>query len=559
MELWGENTFKVRAYQKASRIIGGFTDNDLNELIENKGLLEYKGIGKNLFGHIHEIYQKGSFQELDDLIKKIPEGLIKMLDIPGLGPKKIQAIYKNLGIKDIESLKKASMNGSLLKLQGFQEKTAKNILKGIELLSQNTGLIRYDIALKAAEEIRAFIMSETKNPVFIAGSLRRFKELVHDIDLVTYNHDTEMIYKRLSEAEFVKEVPQKGSTKINLITKSSIPCDIRIVNKDELYPALHYLTGSKEHNTRMRSIARTKGLKLNEYGIFNKSGSRLPVDTEEDIFKSLGLKQYIPPELREDMGEIEAAMEKQLPKLVCESDIKGIFHCHTDMSDGELSLERIVEIASSMGIEYVGIADHSVSAHYAGGLTEDDLKRQWQTIDNINSANNGIKLLKGIESDILPSGELDYDDNILECFDFVIGSVHTGFKMDKEKMTGRIIKAIENPYLDILGHPTGRLIQKRDPYSVDMIRVIKAAVRNRKCIEINAHPQRMDIDWFFLKKGLEMGLRSLISLDIHQEKDFYNSYIGIKIAQKAWATKSSILNSKSYDQIKNYFGIGKSL
>ncbi len=555
MELWGENPFKIRAYQKASRILSGFTDSELSELIEDKGLLEHNGIGKALFGHIKEIYDKGTFRELEDLVKKIPPGLLEMLSIPGLGPKKIQAIYKNLGISDINALKKASKNGSLFQIQGFREKTAENILKGIESLNRDQGLIRYDTALKTAERIREYIHAQTKKPVFIAGSLRRFRELVHDIDIVTWTDSPEKLQELISSAPFVRETPQMGHTKISLITDSGMQCDIRMVKKDELYPALHYLTGSKEHNTRMRSLARDLGLKLNEYGVFRQDESQLPVSSEEDIFLSLGLKQYIPPELREDQGEIEAAMENRIPELVCQKDIKGIFHCHTDMSDGELSLERIAEIASGMGLEYVGIADHSVSAHYAGGLTEEDLKSQWQMIDNINSSNSRTKLLKGIESDILPSGEMDYPDNILEGFDFVIGSVHTRFKMDKEQMTRRITKALENPYLDILGHPTGRLIQKREPYAVDMMRVIKSAVKNRKCIEINAHPQRMDIDWFYLKKAISQGLLSLISLDIHQENDFYNTGIGVKIAQKAWAKNSDILNCLTYEEIKRYFSI----
>lgn len=552
MEIWGENSFKIRAYQKASRILDNFTDDDIKSLIIDKELLSEKGIGKNLFNHIEEIYHKGSFKELDDLISKIPQGLIDMLQVRGLGPKKIQAIYQNLGISEIDELKEACKNGRLKTIPGFKQRTVDNILKGIDLMDRTKGLIRYDIAYKEACTIRNYIHSHIQNPVYIAGSLRRFKELVHDIDIVTYFNDIEFIEKILSEAPFLLEIPQKGKTKITLITNKNIQCDIRIVKKDELYAALHYLTGSKEHNTKMRAIAKSLDLKLNEYGIFKKDNSRLPVHSEADIFYNLGMKQYIPPILREDMGEIEKAMENAIPELIKQDQILGVFHCHTNMSDGNLSLEQIVKIAQDRKLQYIGIADHSQSAYYAGGLKTEDLYKQWQLIDNINN-NSNIRLLKGIESDILPDGSLDYPEEILQKFDFIIGSVHSNYRMEKDKMTDRIIKALSNPYLDILGHPSGRLLKRRDPYDIDMMKIIKTAIKYNKYIEINAHPQRMDIDWLYLKKGIELGLKSLISLDIHSIYDFDHIPIGINIAQKAWAKADDILNTKNYTEVRKAF------
>lgn len=547
MELWGDNTFKIRAYQKAARVMRELTDEDLGPLITDKKLMDHKGIGKNLFSHIKEIYEKGTFDELERLISKVPGGLVEMLEIPGLGPKKIQAIYKDLGITDIDSLKKASLEGKLSTIRGFKDKTIKNILKGIENFDRNFGLIYYHHAFNEAMMIKDYIHSMTSNPVYIAGSLRRFKELVHDIDLVTYNTEPDLVCKALEEAPFTLDITQKGHTKLSFVTKNNIQCDIRIVQKDELYSALHYLTGSKEHNTRMRAIAKEHGLKLNEYGIFTVDDLRLSIQSEADIFRHLGINQYIPAVLREDMGELEAAKCNKLPSLIELKDIKGIFHCHTNFSDGDLNLERLVEIASEMNFQYIGISDHSVSAYYASGLTIPQVHEQWRIIDNINRSQTKMKILKGIESDISPDGELDYPEHVLEGFDFIIGSVHSGFNMNKNTMTQRICKAISNPYLDILGHPTGRLLKKRDPYKVDMIELIKTAVKYKKYIEINAHPMRLDLDWVHLKKGIKMGLKSVISLDIHSYEDFSYLPLGLKVAQKAWATVRDILNTQDCD------------
>lgn len=552
LEITGESFFKSKAYYDASRTVE-LLEEELEVLIKENRLKDVKGFGQALTQKLTELVTTGGLEYYEKLKASVPEGLIEMLKIPGLGPKKIRSIYENLGISTIGELKYACMENRLRKLPGFGEKTQKKIIEGIENLGRYSGQYLYPQALTLSNTI---VDDLVKSGLVIrcsgAGSVRRRKETVKDIDIIASSDTPDRVMEFFTSHPLVVQVAAKGDTKSSVVLTDGMNADLRVVNDSEYPYALHHFTGSKEHNTALRHLAKQEGIKMNEYGLF-RGDTLVECRTEEDIFKVLGM-QYIPPELRENNGELEAALENSLPVLIEKEDIKGIIHVHSNYSDGSDTIEELAEYCVRKGYSYLGISDHSQTAYYAGGLKLEDIKRQHEEIEKLNrklSKNNFI-ILKGIELDILPDGELDYSDDILEWFDFAIASVHSSFKMDEDKMTERILKAMSNKHVSILGHATGRLLLSREPYKVNMNEIIKGAVQNKVALEINSNPQRLDLDWRYCKSARELGCKFAICPDAHETGGIEDIAYGINVARKGWLTKDDVINTLDFDGFKNH-------
>jgi DNA polymerase (family 10) len=493
----------------------------------------------------------------------LPEGLMEMLRISGVGPKKVKLLYEKLKIKSVEELESACIAGKLEKVEGFGKKTEENILTGIAALRKHSSKFLYSVAEKDAQNIYSVIQKQ-KGIIRaeIAGSLRRKKEVIGDIDIVASAKAAAVpgIMKAFTSHSEVERITGQGETKSSVVLKSGINCDLRVVEDSEFPFALNYFTGSKDHNVRLRTIAKKFDLSLNEYG-FSKIGSEekrgkakktVPCKNEEAIYTALGL-EYTPPELREDFGEIEAAEKNKLPHLISEKDIRGTFHCHTNYSDGMNTLLEMAEAAQKLGWEYLGIADHSKIAVYANGLTEERVKKQQKEINTLNQKWPDFRIFSGTEVDILPTGALDFSDKILSTFDYVVASVHSSFKMSEAEMTKRILKAIKNNYVTVLGHPTGRLLLQRDAYPLNQTAIIDAAAEYGKCIEINAHPSRLDLDWRMCKYAKEKGVKIAINPDAHVVDGLHDVRYGVGIARKGWLEKNDVLNTMDLHHVQKYF------
>ncbi|HPH41343.1 MAG TPA: DNA polymerase/3'-5' exonuclease PolX [Syntrophorhabdaceae bacterium] len=550
LEIKGENPFKTNAYFNAAKTLS-VTEN-LDDIIKTKRLKQIKGIGEALSQKIEEYSETGRIAYYEELKKEIPPSLIELTAIPNLGPKKIKILYDELGITNAGELEYACKENRLVTLSGFGEKTQKKILKGIEFIKMHKGEFLYGDVFGISEVIRDRFKTIVK-PEFveICGSIRRKREVVKNVDILVCGEDRERLSSFFVSMPEIEEVTLKGDTKISCRLITGIEADLRMVSEAEFSFALLYFTGSKEHNIRLRDISKKKGWNLNEYGLFD-GDNPIYLHSEEEIYRALNLS-YIPPELREDMGEIEAAEEGMLPDLVMLDDIKGVFHIHTEFSDGMDSVEKMAYAAREMGFSYIGVSDHSKSAYYAGGLKVDDIYRQWEIIDELNESNKDFHIFKGIESDILPDGSLDYDEKILEGFDFVIASIHSNFNLKKDDQMKRILKAIENPYTNMLGHPTGRLLLSRDGYDVDMRTIIDAAAEYNVIIELNASPYRLDIDWRHLRYAKEKGVLISINPDAHSAGGLIEVLYGIGIARKGWQEKKDILNTRTILDIKDIF------
>jgi len=550
LEIKGENPFKTNAYFNAAKTLS-VTEN-LDDIIKTKRLKQIKGIGEALSQKIEEYSETGRIAYYEELKKEIPPSLIELTAIPNLGPKKIKILYDELGITNAGELEYACKENRLVTLSGFGEKTQKKILKGIEFIKMHKGEFLYGDVFGISEVIRDRFKTIVK-PEFveICGSIRRKREVVKNVDILVCGEDRERLSSFFVSMPEIEEVTLKGDTKISCRLITGIEADLRMVSEAEFPFALLYFTGSKEHNIRLRDISKKKGWNLNEYGLFD-GDNPIYLHSEEEIYRALNLS-YIPPELREDMGEIEAAEEGMLPDLVMLDDIKGVFHIHTEFSDGMDSVEKMAYAAREMGFSYIGVSDHSKSAYYAGGLKVDDIYRQWEIIDELNESNKDFHIFKGIESDILPDGSLDYDEKILEGFDFVIASIHSNFNLKKDDQMKRILKAIENPYTNMLGHPTGRLLLSRDGYDVDMRTIIDAAAEYNVIIELNASPYRLDIDWRHLRYAKEKGVLISINPDAHSAGGLIEVLYGIGIARKGWQEKKDILNTRTVLEIKDIF------
>ncbi|MGD0338905.1 MAG: DNA polymerase/3'-5' exonuclease PolX [Bacteroidota bacterium] len=546
LELKGENPFKARAYHNAARTISGLTK-EIDVLITSGELATIKGIGEALTEKITELVAAGRLVYYEELKKSLPPGLVEMLGIPGLGPKRIKTLHDRLKISTIDELAAAAKEHRIASLDGFGEKIQLSILEGIEQLKKHAEAFLYPVARMEAEKIIVYLkkIGGIKR-IEVAGSLRRKKEIIRDIDILVAarESDAPKIMQAFVNYGEVDTVLAHGETKSSVRLKSGIQADVRIVSEKEFPFALQYFTGSKEHNVAMRSLAKKADIRMNEYGLFRgESKKSILCKSEEEVFEKLKL-QYIPPELRENLGEVDAAARRAIPQLVEEDDIRGTLHVHTIYSDGVNTMVQMSAAAQAKGWEYLGIADHSVSAAYAQGLTIDRVKKQWKEIDELNSIFKKFVLLKGSEVDILADGSLDYPDRILESFDYVVVSVHSKFKMTEKDMTARIIKGLKNKYATILGHPTGRLLLSREPYPVNMIDIVNAASDYGKAIEINSHPMRLDLDWRLCRYAKEKHVPIVITPDAHSLEGLDDIAYGVGIARKGWLEKKDVANTK---------------
>jgi DNA polymerase (family 10) len=548
LELKGDNPFKSRAYTTGARSLEQFTG-DLHETVDEGTLSQIKGIGDALSKKITELVTTGKLVYYEQLRESIPPGLLDMLRIPGLGPKKIRMLHDKLAIETVGELEYACRENRLIELPGFGKKTQDGIMTGIEHLKIYSERHLYGSIIDTAEQLLTGLEKcSFLHASSLAGSIRRCRETVKDIDILAATDHPDKAADFFLSLPEVAVVIERGKTKISVKLASGVSVDLRIVSAENYPYALHHFTGSKEHNVAMRSRAKQRGLKLNEYGLFRASET-IPCRSEAELFHALGLA-YIPPELREDRGEIEAAERGQLPLLIEEKNIRGLFHVHTDQSDGVDTLESLVAAAKAMGMEYLGIADHSESAFYAGGLDIAAIRRQHEHIDRINAREESFTVFKGIEAEILPDGRLDYDDDTLGRFDFVIAAVHSHFKMPEGEMTMRILTALDNPYVTMLSHPTGRLLLAREPYRVDLVKIIDHAAARGVIIELNANPHRLDLDWRFCRYAVQQGAKIAINPDAHSVQGLNDIRFGINIARKGWVSPDDCINCLDCENIE---------
>ena len=554
LELKGENFFKSRAYQRGGRTILSLSE-DINDLVATGEIRNIEGIGSALADKTTELVTTGKLEYYEKLKASIPPGLVEMTAIPGFGPKKIKKVYDALGIKTIADLEKACNADRLKDLEGFGKTTQGNILQGIKFLRKHKERHLFHHALMAAQPLLEAVKNHPKViRAELAGSLRRKKETIKDIDIVASarDKDVEEVMQFFSTQPGVEKVIGKGPTKCSVVLEKGINADLRIMPDDKFAFILHHFTGSAEHNTAMRGLAKKMGMKVSEYGLFKNEDELIPCKDEMEIFAVLGLS-YIPPELREDNGEIETAAENNIPTMVELSDMKGILHCHSTWSDGANTLEEMALATQKMGYKYFGICDHSEIVVYARGMTPEQVKEQHAEIAELNKKFTDFKILRGTECDIINHGSLDYPDEVLATFDFVVASVHTNLHMSGDDAMNRIIKAMQNRYVDILGHPTGRLLSGRDGLSLDMYKIIDAAAEYNVIIELNASPYRFDIDWRYCKYAKEKGVLISINPDAHSIDGINDMEYGIGIAHKGWLERDNIFNALSLAEVEQFF------
>jgi DNA polymerase (family 10) len=541
LEITGDNPFRIRAFENGANAIEDLSE-DLQALVESGELLEVRGIGKSIFADVKSMLETGTFDEYEKLRKKVPAGVLEMLRVSGMGPKKVKAVYDKLGITSIDELEQAGRDGKLAVLPGFGEKTQTNILLAVSRYRKYSQRFLFSVA---HDEASAILDAVRRVPgvhqSLIGGSLRRCRETIGDIDILATADDAQPVMDVFTSLPNVATIIGKGPTKSSVVMKSGIHVDLRVVRREEFPAASHYFTGNKEHNTEVRARAKKLGYKLNEYGLF-KGENAEAIEDEAALFAKLGM-DFIPPELRENAGEIEAAEERALPQLIEVGDIRGTFHCHTTYSDGRSTLREMAETAKALGLEYLGIADHSQTAVYAGGLDKPKIEKQRQEIASLNQELSPFVLFAGIESDILTDGRLDYDDETLAGFDHVVASVHGQFTGSEAQMTKRIVAAVSNPFTTILGHPTGRVLLSRDGYPVNLIAVFEACAAHKVLIEINAHPYRLDLDWRHVRTAKEMGVQFVINPDAHHTSEIGYYRYGVGVARKGWLTKGDVFNT----------------
>lgn len=557
LDLKGEMFFKTRAYRMAAQTIEAL-DEDIEMFVQQGTLESIPGIGEALAKKITELVTTGKLHYLEELKKEVPSGLIDLLSIPGLGPKKVAAMYRNLGITTLKELQEAAVAGKLRALFGFGEITEKNILRGIQLLEKTSGRVLLSLAYKDGMEYMAYLKTCTQvRNIDVAGSLRRMKETIGDIDILASSKDPEAVMEYFVSYPAVARVLAQGSTKTSVLLKDNLQVDLRVVEDKSYGAALQYFTGSKDHNVTLRNLAIRKGFKLNEYGLFDKNTEKFIVGkTEVEIYKKIGFP-YIEPELRENRGEFEAARKNQLPQLVGYDDILGDLHVHSEWSDGNDPIDTIAQTALERGYRFIGIADHSQSLKVANGLSEKRVTKKIAEIRQLRKKYPRITILAGTECDIKPDGTLDYSNKILKQFDYVIIGIHTAFKMEKSMMTKRITSAMENEHVDILAHPTGRLLGKRDAYEVDVDELIDAAKRTGTRLEINAFPERLDLDDVHVRQTKDHGVQISIGTDAHSIQHFDFMRFGIATARRGWLEKKDILNTFTPQDVLKTLGVSR--
>ena len=552
MELYGK-VWESRAYQKAARTIETLSK-DVGDIYKEKGLdglMEIGSVGEGLAKKIEEFLKEGKIKKHQELLESIPKGLIDIMSIPGMGPKKAARLNKELNIDSVEKLERAAKRGKIRVLEGFGEKSEQDILRGVEVFKRGQERMFLGGALFLAKEIvNKLKMLKEVEKAEIAGSVRRMKETIGDIDILVLSKKPGVVMDFFTKLPNVDFVQAKGDTKSSVTLKEGLDCDLRVLDEKSFGAALNYFTGSKEHNIRLRQIAITKGWKLSEYGLFDKSDKQVAGKTEEEIYKKLGM-DYIEPELRENVGEIEAAQKGNLPKLVSYNSIKGDLHIHTNWSDGENSIDEMVNACIDLGYQYIAITDHSKSERIANGLDEKRILKYTREIENIRKKYPQIQILAGSEVSILKDGKLDFPKNILEKLDWVVGSIHSGFKMPEKEMTSRVLKAIDSDYLNLLGHPTGRIVNKREPFEIDLDRIFEKAKEKNVLMEINSN-WRLDLSEQNIRKAKQFGLKFCIDTDSHSTSQLKLMELGISQAKRGWLEEKDVVNSwssKNFDKL----------
>ncbi len=555
LDIKGEIFFKTRAYRIAAQAIE-VLEEDIEIVVSEDRLTSISGIGAAIAKKITEIVETGRLEYLEELTKEIPKGLLDLLKIQSLGPKKVASLYRNLGITSIKKLRDACLQGKLRNLDGFGVITELNILRGIALLEKTSGRALLNVAFSDGNNYIEYLKNCDKiDAINIAGSLRRMKETIGDVDILASSNHPNIVMEYFIKYPDVDRVLLKGSTKTSVILYDNLQVDLRVVKKESYGAALQYFTGSKEHNVAMRSLAIKKGFKLNEYGLFDKeTETYITGKTEGEIYNKLDL-DYIEPELRENSGEIEAAKKKQLPKLVGYDDILGDFHVHSDWSDGSNSIEEIVQVAKNFGYRFVCITDHSQSLRVANGLSESRVDKKIKKIQELNKKNSDFKIYCGTECDIKADGTMDYRNSVLKKFDVVYGGIHTSFKMDRPTATKRIVKAMENNYVHAVAHLTCRMIGRREPFDLDMEEIMDVAKKTDTFLEINAFPDRLDLKDTHVKLAKERGVKVILGSDAHFIANLPFMRFGIATARRGWLEKKDILNTYSTHDIEKILGV----
>lgn len=550
LEFRGDNPFRIRAYRRAAQNLESFSG-DLDALASADRLQELSGIGVDLAAKINEYLRTGRIAAFERLKRTIPKGVFELFEVPGVGPKTAKLLIERLHITTIPQLEAAAKAHRLSRLPGFQAKKEENILKGIEIVHKGRSRMHLGIALPLAQELLAFLKTiPGVSRVSTAGSLRRMRETIGDLDLLAASARPSRVMEAFTHAPFCARVLASGQTKSSIVTSEGLQVDLRVVEPDSFGAALQYFTGSKEHNVRLREMASRQGMKINEYGIFRtRTNRKLGGREEAEIYRVLGLP-WIPPELREDSGEIEAAKARRLPSLVEAEDLRGDFHIHTTWSDGSDSLEAMAKAGQAHGYRYLAICDHSQSLKVAHGMTVARLRQQMKKVQALNERlPPSFRLLMGAEVDILNDGAMDYPNEVLSDLDFVIGSVHSGFTQSEAAITRRIIRAMENPYVTLIAHPTGRLMGQREPYAVDLEAALKAAKATGTAVEINAYPRRLDLCDTAARRAQTLGVMLAISTDSHSLDQLDQMTFGLGVARRAWLEPRHLLNCLSLEQL----------
>lgn len=556
LELQNANPFRVRAYRNAARIVGELKLDLAATIAAGRPLPKLPGIGTDLEAKLREFATSGKIGALERLKKEVPAGVAELLKLPGLGPRRVRALYEELHVHTLPQLLRAARDGRIRSLPGFGAKTEQHIAEAIERTMGQVRRFKLAIAAQYADALLAHLQQAPGVlEVAAAGSLRRAKETVGDLDLLATAPDGAPVCRHFTHYPDVADVLQSGETRASVVLKSGLQVDLRVVPQESYGAALMYFTGSKAHNIRLRNLAIDQGLKLNEYGLF-KDKCALAGGSEEEVYSALGLP-WIPPELREDRGEIEAAKKRALPELVERGDLRGDFHAHTKWSDGTATIEEMAQAARAHGLEYLAISEHSRRLTVAHGLDPVRLAKQRDEIERIDAKLDGVRLLAGIEVDVLEDGSLDLPDAALAPLDVVIAAVHSKFDLPRAKQTARILAALDNPHVKVLAHPIGRLIDQREPYDVDMLAVIRKCKARGVALELNAHPQRLDLTDLHCRMAKDEGARVAINSDAHSVHEFDNLVYGVGQARRGWLEKADVLNTRPLDEVRAWLWRGR--
>jgi DNA polymerase (family 10) len=548
LEVRDESPFRIRAWQRAAQTLEALGE-DVTAVAARGALRSLPGVGKEIAARIEEYLATGRLELLDRLRENLPPNLLGLLEVRGLGPRTALALWQQVGIETVAQLEEACRSGRIIGVAGIREKTCANLLKSIERLKAGRGRVVLTTAADVAEQIAAALRAHGGvDRLEIAGSLRRMRETVKDVDILVTSREPARVIDTLCSLPSIAEVTGRGDTKASVRHQDGLAVDLRVVEPEAFGAALQYFTGSKEHNVRLREMAARRGLMISEYGVFEEgTGRRIAGESEADVYGAVGLP-FIPPELRENLGELEAAREGRLPALVERAHLRGDLHAHTEWSDGHHPLERLVDAAEKRGYEYVIVSDHSRSLTIARGLSIEALRQQRAEIRAVQ-ARHRIRILAGTECDILEDGRMDFPDEVLAELDVVVASVHSRFKQERATMTARIVRALENPHVDILGHPTGRKLGSREPYDVDLDAVFAAAKANDKAVELNASPDRLDLSDINARRAAEAGVLVTISTDTHYLSELDYVDLGVAVARRAWIGPGQVLNTRSLDDL----------